>query len=65
MSKPDPQQPNLPLDFKNQRSIIKQLYRVTLQTACTTEALERSWLALARDDIAVDCPRSNQSFFYG
>ena len=60
MSKPDPQQPNITLVFGHQRSIIGQLYQLTLQTARTTEELERSWEALARDDIAADQPRGNQ-----
>ena len=60
MSKPDPQQPNVPLVLGNQKSIIGQLYQLTLQTAQTTEELERSWEALARDNIAIDRPRGNQ-----
>ena len=60
MSKTDPQQPNVPLVFGHQRSIIGQLYQLTLQTALTTEELERSWEALTRDDIVVDQPRGNQ-----
>lgn len=60
MSKPDPQQPNVPLVFGYQNSIIGQLYQLTLQTAQTTEELERSWEALARDDIVTDQPHGNQ-----
>lgn len=60
MSKPEPHQLNVPLVFGHQRSIIGQLYQLILQTACTTEELERSWEALARDDVATDQPRGNQ-----
>ena len=59
MSKPYPQQPNLPLLFRNQRSIIGQLYHLTLQTTRTIEKLEISWEALARDDMVTDQPRGN------
>ena len=60
MSKTNLQQPNVPLVFGHQRSIIGQLYQLTRQTARTTEELERSWEALARDDIATNQPRGNQ-----
>jgi hypothetical protein len=60
MKKPDPQQPNIPLVFGYQRSIIGQLYQFTLQTARTTEELERYWEVLDRDDIATDQPLGNQ-----
>ena len=59
MSKTNPQQPNVPLEFRHQRSIIGQLYQLTLQTAHTIEELERSWEALSRDYVAGDRPRGN------
>ena len=59
MSKPNPQQPNIPLVFRYQRSIIGQLYQLSLQTAHTTEELERSWEALARDDVVTNQPWGN------
>ena len=65
MSKPHPQQLNLPLEFEHQRSIIGQLYQLTLQTAYTTKELERSWEALARYNVAANRPRGNQKLFYG
>lgn len=60
MSKPDPQQPNIPLVFGNQKSVIGQLYQLTIQTAQTTEELERSWEVLVRDNVVVDQPYGNQ-----
>ena len=60
MSKPNPQQPNIPLVFRHQWSIIGQLYQLTLQITRTTKELERSWEALARDDVVSDQPQGNQ-----
>lgn len=60
MSKPDPQQPSIPLVLGKQKSIIGQLYRLTLQTARTTKELEISWEALARDDVATNQACGNQ-----
>lgn len=54
MSKPNPQQSNVPIEFRNQRSIIVQLDQLTLQTSYTTEELERSWEMLANDDVVAD-----------
>ena len=54
MSKPNPQQPNIPLVSIHQRSIIGQLYQLTLQTARTTREFERPWESLAKDDIVTD-----------
>ena len=65
MTKPDPQQPNVPPIFRHQRSIIGQLYQLTLQTANTTKELERSWEALAKDEVVSDQPQSNNKPFMG
>ena len=61
MKKPDPQQPNVPQEFSNQRSIISQLYQIILQTTHTRCDIETSWDDLSRDDMVVDNhPHNNQ-----
>lgn len=60
MSKLEPRQLNVQLVFGHKMSIIVKLYQLTLQTTHTTEELERSWEALARDNISADQPRDIQ-----
>jgi hypothetical protein len=50
MTLPQPNQPQLEIGLGNQRSILHQLYNLTITTTQTREELERSWKTLVQEE---------------
>jgi hypothetical protein len=50
MTLPEPNQPQIQVGLRDQRSILHQLYDLTITTTRSHEELERTWEALAQEE---------------